>query len=253
MKATLIQMDIRQADAATNRKTAERAMLDAPKSDLYVLPEMWTTGFVTRPQGIAEADGLSLEWMTRMAQRLDAAICGSIATEENGRYYNRLYFVTPDGTEPYCYDKRHLFTYSGEHLSYTAGDKRVIVPWRGVRFLLQVCYDLRFPCFARNNNDYDAIIYVASWPGSRISVWHTLLCARAIENQCYVLGVNRTGCDDLCTYNGGTEAYDACGRCMARCYDNHSETATVNIDMEVLCAFRQKFPVLNDRDKFLLY
>lgn len=252
MKATLIQMDIRQADAATNRETAERAMLDAPTSDLYVLPEMWTTGFVTRPQGIAETDGLSLEWMTRMARRLDAAVCGSIATEENGRYYNRLYFVTPDSTSPYFYDKRHLFTYSGEHLSYTAGDKRVIVHWRGVRFLLQVCYDLRFPCFARNDDDYDAIIYVASWPESRIRVWHTLLCARAIENQCYVLGVNRTGNDDLCTYNGGTEAYDAYGRCIARCHDNHSETATVNIDMEALCAFRQKFPVLNDRDSILL-
>lgn len=112
MKATLIQMDIRQADAATNRETAERAILDAPKSDLYVLPEMWTTGFVTRPQGIAEADGLSLEWMTRMARRLDAAVCGSIATEENGRYYNRLYFVTPkriQRTEAYAEKVRQLF------------------------------------------------------------------------------------------------------------------------------------------------
>ncbi|MDE5987698.1 MAG: nitrilase family protein [Prevotella sp.] len=252
MKATLVQMDIRMANAATNRETAERTILAAPKSDLYVLPEMWTTGFVTRPQEIAETDGLSLEWMTRMAQRLNAAICGSIATEENGRYYNRLYFVTPDGTAPYCYDKRHLFTYSGEHLSYTAGDKRVIVLWRGVRFLLQVCYDLRFPCFARNDNDYDAIIYVASWPESRIRVWHTLLCARAIENQCYVLGVNRIGRDDLCTYNGGTEAYDAYGRCIGLCCDGHSETVTVNIDTEALYAFRQKFPVLNDRDNFIL-
>lgn len=247
MKATLIQMDIKWASSTVNQETAEEAMLHAPKSDIYILPEMWSTGFATNPEGVAETDGESLEWMRRMADTLDAAICGSVAVSENGNFHNRFYFVTP-GNEPRYYDKRHLFTYGNEHLAYAAGDRRVIVEWRGVRFLLQICYDLRFPCFSRNNNDYDAIIYVASWPESRISVWHTLLCARAIENQCYVIGVNRIGNDPVCRYNGGSEAYDAYGRLMVSCDENSAATITFDMDMEKLKSFRKKFPVLNDRD-----
>ena len=181
-------------------------MLAADKSDLYVLPEMWSTGFATEPEGIAESDGSSLNWMKQMANRLDAAVAGSIATEIDGKYYNRFYFVKPanDGSdnEIEYYDKHHLFTYSGEHLRYTAGERRVVVEWRGWRFLLQVCYDLRFPIFARNCAEgpdaYDVALYVASWPTSRRAPWDTLLRARAIENQCYVCGVDRTGDDPAC-------------------------------------------------------
>lgn len=252
MTITLFQRDIIWADPAANQQAAERQMAAAPKSDLYLLPEMWSTGFATQPEGIAESDESSLRWMKRMAQQLDAAIAGSIATEIDGRYYNRFYFVKPTG-EVTHYDKRHLFTYGGEHRHYTAGTEKVIVSWRGVRFLLQVCYDLRFPIFARNaaqgEEAYDVALYVASWPTSRREPWDLLLRARAIENQAYVCGVNRIGQDPACTYNGGTCFIDAYGHTLQACPDGKESFITCTLEMEKLNAFRQKFPVLGDRDQ----
>lgn len=248
---TLLQQDIVWGNPAANQLAVERQLAAAPKSDLYLLPEMWSTGFVTQPEGIAERDGASLRWMQRMAQQLDAAIAGSIATEEEGRYYNRFYFVKPTG-EVAHYDKHHLFTYGGEQLHYTAGQERVIVAWRGVRFLLQVCYDLRFPIFARNAAEgpesYDVALYVASWPTSRREPWDLLLRARAIENQAYVCGVNRIGQDPACEYNGGTCCIDAYGHTLQACPDGKESLITCTLDLEKLNAFRQKFPVLSDRD-----
>lgn len=256
MIITLLQQDIVWGNPSANQKAAEGAMLAADKSDLYVLPEMWSTGFATEPEGIAESDGSSLNWMKQMANRLDAAVAGSIATEIDGKYYNRFYFVKPanDGSdnEIEYYDKHHLFTYSGEHLRYTAGERRVVVEWRGWRFLLQVCYDLRFPIFARNCAEgpdaYDVALYVASWPTSRRAPWDTLLRARAIENQCYVCGVDRTGDDPTCHYNGGTAIIDAYGNTVAACPDGEVSAIRVELDMDKLTAFRKKFPVLSDRD-----
>lgn len=251
MTITLLQQDIVWASPSANQEAAERAILAAPKSDLYVLPEMWSTGFATEPEGIAETDGSSLHWMERMAIRMDAAIAGSVATRVDDSYYNRFYFVKPTG-EVSWYDKHHLFTYGGEHRRYTAGRQRVVVEWRGVRFLLQVCYDLRFPCFSRNrvqeDEAYDVALYVASWPTSRRLPWDTLLRARAIENQCYVCGVDRVGTDPACAYNGGTALIDAYGRTVAACPDGEVAALTASIDLEGLRAFRQKFPVLDDRD-----
>ena len=256
MIITLLQQDIIWGNPSANQKAAEGAMLAADKSDLYVLPEMWSTGFATEPEGIAESDGSSLNWMKQMANRLDAAVAGSIATEIDGKYYNRFYFVKPanDGSdnEIEYYDKHHLFTYSGEHLRYTAGERRVVVEWRGWRFLLQVCYDLRFPVFARNCAEgpdaYDVALYVASWPTSRRAPWDTLLRARAIENQCYVCGVDRTGDDPTSHYNGGTAIIDAYGNTVAACPDSEVSAIRVELDMDKLTAFRKKFPVLSDRD-----
>ena len=256
MIITLLQQDIVWGNPSANQKAAEGAMLAADKSDLYVLPEMWSTGFATEPEGIAESDGSSLNWMKQMANRLDAAVAGSIATEIDGKYYNRFYFVKPanDGSdnEIEYYDKHHLFTYSGEHLRYTAGERRVVVEWRGWRFLLQVCYDLRFPIFARNCAEgpdaYDVALYVASWPTSRRAPWDTLLRARAIENQCYVCGVDRTGDDPACHYNGGTAIIDAYGNTVAACPDGEVYAISIELDMDKLAAFRKKFPVLSDRD-----
>lgn len=259
MKITLLQQDIVWGDLGTNQDLAEKAILAAERSDVYVLPEMWSTGFATDPMGVAESDGRSLGWMQRMAASMDAAIAGSVATEVDGKYYNRFYFVTPDSCR--WYDKRHLFTYGGEDKRYTAGSERVVVEWRGVRFLLQVCYDLRFPVFSRNmpadgcpsqenTQGYDVALYVASWPDSRRHVWDALLVARAIENQCYVCGVNRVGDDPQCHYDGGTMSIDAYGRVVARCDDNVSCGVTFEVDMERLARFRQKFPVLNDADAF---
>lgn len=255
MKVNLIQTDIIWASPQANRMHAQDILRSLPKADLYILPEMFSTGFATQPEGIAEdmVDGTcsSLDWMKVMAQELDAAVAGSIAVrEEDGRYYNRFCFVRPDG-ECTFYDKHHLFTYGGEHHRYTAGHDRVIAEFRGVRFLLQICYDLRFPVFSRNNAEepYDAIIYVASWPTPRVEAWLALQKARAIENQCYVFSVNRVGTDPSCHYSGGTLVTDPYGSTIAQCPMAEEGSVSVEIDMEALAVFREKFPVLRDADK----
>lgn len=293
MKITLLQQDICWANPTENKRRTEEAILNAPYSDLYVLPEMWSTGFGNPSSlidhGFDYDHDDSLDWMKSMALRLDCAIAGSLSVkDEDGNYRNRLYFVTPSDT--YFYDKHHLFSYGNEHLAYTAGDNRTVVEWRGVKFLLLICYDLRFPCFSRNganlaynrekgidkvhdcnalahdshvpthisgcvsskdcnvpSYDYDCAIYVASWPTSRLDVWRTLLKARALENQCYVLGVNRTGDDPNCSYSGGTCAFNAYGKTIAECHDSTVMTCTFDLDMTKLYAFREKFPVLMDR------
>ncbi len=252
MRAVILQHDIVWCNPEANRRRLEQQLLARQGADLYVLCEMWPTGFATEPEGTAERDGTSLEWMRQMAHRLDAAVCGSIATEEGGHYYNRLYFVKPTG-EACHYDKHHLFTYGGEHLHFTRGERRVVVEWRGVRLLLQVCYDLRFPVWSRNHwdagqprPDYDAAIYVASWPTPRVEAWSALLRARAIENQCYVLGVNRVGSDPDCTYCGASAIIDPYGRTLAECEHDRETCTEACLDMEALEAFRAKFPVLKD-------
>lgn len=252
MKIAIVQIDIKWSDHSANLRKAEEAIRMAGSSDLYVLPEMFSTGFATEPEGIAEQhEGGTLRWMQHVAKEYDAAVAGSCAVKDtDGTYRNRFYFVKPDGSYEY-YDKHHLFTYGNEHEKYTYGIDRKVVEWRGVRFLLQVCYDLRFPVYARNNDDvpYDCCLYVANWPESRRRVWDTLLKARAMENQCYVIGVNRVGDDLVCHYNGGTQAIDAYGRGVARVDDDKEGTANIILDMEKLTAFRKKFPVLNDADK----
>ena len=248
MKISIIQQDIAWADVSENIRRADAAVDSNPGADLYVLPEMFSTGFCTDPVGIAEGPELrSLEWMKAKAAKTDAAIAGSVAVEEDGRYYNRFYFVKPDGNVEW-YDKKHLFTYGGEHERFTAGSERVVVEFRGVRFLLEVCYDLRFPIWSRNRGDYDMILYVASWPRIRVNAWKSLLVARAIENQCYVAGVNRVGTDPSNEYCGGSMVIDPYGKIIASCEDGVEMSAEAEIDMEMLEAFRAKFPVLNDSD-----
>ncbi|MBR5484193.1 MAG: amidohydrolase [Alistipes sp.] len=248
MRITILQRDIEWAAPEVNRQRADEAIARNPHSDLYVLPEMFSTGFCICPEGIAEsADSPTLQWMKQTAARTNAAIAGSVAVKDGDKYYNRFYFVTPDGEVTY-YDKKHLFTYGGEHLRFTAGEERKVVEFRGVRFLLEVCYDLRFPVWSRNRGDYDMILYVASWPTPRVEAWSALLVARAIENQCYVAGVNRVGTDPSCEYCGGSVIIDPYGKCIASCARGEECEATAEIDMEALEAFRQKFPVLSDAD-----
>ena len=269
MKATLIQMDIAWGDPRANREAAGRLMLSAEPSDLYVLPEMWNTGYNVEPEEVAEGeDGETLQWMQRMADELDAAVCGSIAVRSGGQYRNRLYFVTPKdspikgkkegrrgknlltpggGREVAFYDKHHLFSYGREDEHYTPGSERVTVEWRGVRYRLSVCYDLRFPLWLRNRDDYDALICVASWPAVRMHAWRVLLQARAIENQCYVLGVNRVGTDPVCQYCGGTAFVSPYGN-MTALPDDAVSTLTQTLDMDRLRSFHDKFPVLKDAD-----
>ena len=241
-------MDIAWGDVHENIRRAENAIDSSPGAELYILPEMFSTGFCTAPEGIAEQnEGHSLAWMKKKSSQTGAAIAGSVAVCDNGRYYNRFYFVKPDGSVS-RYDKKHLFTFGGEHNHFTAGDERVIVEYKGIRILLEICYDLRFPIWSRNHGDYDMILYVASWPTVRINAWKTLLVARAIENQCYVAGVNRIGNDPTNEYCGGSMIIDPYGKVIASCKDNAAETASAEIDMMMLDAFRQKFPVLNDSD-----
>lgn len=255
MKINLIQIDIQWESSEVNCIRVAEMMRNMEKADLYILPEMFSTGFATKPEGIAEDftsnTCTSLEWMKQMASELDAAVAGSIAVREEGLgYFNRFCFVHPNG-ECVFYNKHHLFTYGGEHHHYTPGRSRMIVEFRGVRFLLQICYDLRFPIFSRNNPDepYDAVIYVANWPESRVEVWLTLLKARAIENQCYVCAVNRVGTDPSCKYSGGTMMVDAYGRVVAQCPMNEEGYVSAEMNMEALYAFRKKFPVLKDADR----
>lgn len=248
MKITILQRDIVWADPTRNVQRSDEAIDGNPGSDLYVLPEMFSTGFCTQPEGIAEpAENRTVSWMKAKASQTGAAIAGSIAVHEDGRYYNRFHFVTPDGNVT-TYDKKHLFTFGGEHNRFTAGSERVIVAYKGFRILLEICYDLRFPVWSRNKGDYDMIIYVASWPTPRVEAWKALLTARAIENQCYVAGVNRVGDDPGNNYCGGSRVIDPYGKIMAECEDGREMEVTVEVDMEVLEAFRAKFPVLDDAD-----
>ena len=252
MKITIIQYDIAWGAPVANRYRAERLMNEAKGSDLYVLPEMFTTGFTTNPDGMAEPeDGDTLCWMRERAAALSAAVAGSVAVSTNGGFHNRFYFVQPDGRVCF-YDKRHLFGYGGEDRNFTCGRQRVVVAFRGVRFLLQVCYDLRFPLWSRNRGDYDAILYVASWPVVRIAAWTALLRARAIENQCFVVGANRTGNDPTCAYNGSSIIFDAYGHELATAGTTDACAVTACIDMEALEVFRRKFPVLCDADAYTL-
>ena len=253
MKINIIQHDIIWANPSGNIQRLDRLIDEQPGADLYVLTEMFSTGFATKPEGIAEhEDSPTITWMKQKANQCNAAIAGSIAIEHEGKYFNRFYFVKPDG-EVVTYNKRHLFTYGGEDKTFTKGDERVIVTYQGVRFLLQICYDLRFPVWSRNLGDYDAILYVANWPTPRVEAWKALLRARAIENQCYVAGVNRVGNDPSCQYCGGSAIIDPYGKTLASCEDNKECSVTAEIEMQELEKFRKHFPVLNDQDEFELH
>lgn len=252
MNVILLQTDIVWQKPERNRAHIESIVAILPKADVVILPEMFTTGFCTSPKGVAEdANSETLEWMRKIAKEKEIAIGGSVATVDDGRYYNRFYFVKPDG-EFTTYDKKHLFSYAGEDKEYTAGDNRVIVEYKGVRVLLQICYDLRFPVFSRNRGDYDMIIYIASWPTSRVEAWRTLVRARAIENQCYVVAVNRVGTDPGNNYNGATALIDYLGRTVVEAEDNKEEAIQGYVDMKALNDFRNSFPALQDADKYRL-
>lgn len=253
---SLLQTDIAWLNPAANMARAAQLMDSAPGSDLYILPEMWATGFQTSPsQETEEAARQALEWMHRQAETRQCAVAGSLAVKEKstdgenaqtGKWRNRLFFVTPGGGEDF-YDKRNLFTYGGEQRAFTPGGERKIVAWRGVRFMLQTCFDLRFPETGRNGlaHAYDVLLYVANWPASRRNAWDALLTARAIENQACCVGVNRTGSDPQCLYDGGSAAVDAYGHTLLR-LDGREQAATFFPDLEKQDRLRQKFPVLRN-------
>jgi len=252
MKVTTIQMDLLWADPEGNVKKAD-SLIDAnPGADLYVLPEMFSTGFSTTPDGFIEDEpSPTLAWMKAKAAEKDCAIVGSVAINTGEKNLNRLYFVKPDG-DVTTYDKRHLFYYGGEGERFSPGDERVIVEWRGFRFLLLVCYDIRFPVWIRSKDDYDAIVCVANWPKVRRLAWDTLTRARAIENQCYLVCSNRVGNDPVCEYNGGAVIYNPYGEILQACPDGQEGAVTAEFDLGMLRTYNEKFPSLQYGDDFAI-
>lgn len=248
LKISGINLDISWKDKDANYHTIQKAA-QYISTDILLLPEMFATGFYMKPNEIADENEETLRWMKSLAKERQTAVCGSVAVKENDIFYNRMYFVEPNGTF-YSYDKRHLFSYSGEDKTYTPGKEKVIVHYKGWRILLQVCYDLRFPVFTRNNDNYDVILYVANWPKSRIDAWQTLLKARAIENQAYVFGLNRIGIDgNNLEYPESSYCYFADGTEVSSTSEN---IISAELIREKLENFREKFPFLSDRDDFSL-
>lgn len=250
MKVTIFQTDVRWAAPDENVRNVQRLFTAYAGSDLYVLPEMWATGFATTPHEIAEnEDSIARRWMERAAAEHQCAISGSLLVQtSDGTYRNRQYFVTPDATV--FYDKHHLFTYGHEDRYITAGDRSVVATWQGRRFLLLTCYDLRFPLWARYGRvgEYDAIIVVANWPEKRQPAWRILTHARAVENQCYLIGCNRVGDDEFCHYRGESLVCGPQGATLLECAADAEEAKTVELDFGWLDDVRSRFRVLDDRD-----
>ncbi|MEX0915307.1 MAG: nitrilase-related carbon-nitrogen hydrolase [Wenzhouxiangellaceae bacterium] len=256
LSCALVQADTRWADPTANRDNLARLMDSAPDCGLYVLPETCNTGFLG-DSDLDESgrrheicDGREVAWLESQAGERGAAIACSIVVEENEKLFNRFVLAQP-GTESAFYDKRHLFGFGGEGRRYTAGNKRVRAEFAGKRVDLQVCYDLRFPVWCRNDDAFDLQIFVANWPAPRAEAWRTLLKARAIENQAFVIGLNRAGVDGKnVEYPGSSGAWDALGEALVGPLDEREQVATCELDFEALDEVRKKFPFLPDRDGF---
>ncbi|PJJ10424.1 putative amidohydrolase [Flavobacterium sp. 1] len=253
MKIALIQSSLFWENPKENRNHFEKKINGITDDvDLIVLPEMFTSGFTMNPQNVAETmQGETITWLIHLAKAKDMAITGSLVITEKGNFYNRLVFVFPSG-EIRFYDKKHLFTLAGENEVYTAGTKKLIIEYKGWKICPLICYDLRFPVFARNAEDYDVLIYVANWPKIRINAWDALLKARAIENMCYVVGVNRIGEDDnKFQHNGHSQSINFLGDYMLEPVESKG-VFIVKLDKAELISFRKKFNFLRDRDSFVL-
>jgi len=253
MKISIIQQDILWGVPEENRAHLDNILTGLSGSDLVVLPEMFTTGFATQADAVVEQNGNdTIEWMKIHAAKGGFALAGSIALAlPDGKLVNRMYFVKPDGNVT-IYDKHHLFRMGGEHERFSEGKERVIVEWMGVRFLLLICYDLRFPVWSRSRGDYDAIIYVANWPEARRYAWQTLLRARAIENQAYVIAANRCGDDPVGHYTGDSAVIGPWGEDIAVARPGEEQVIEAEIIQEKVVLFRQSFAALNDADNFIL-
>ena len=254
LKICLVQTDIVWQDKEKSFKKIEKLLGfldDVP--DLIILPEMFSTGFTMQSEILAENEtGESISWMRETAKKYDSVITGSIIFRENNKVYNRLIWMPPSGVWNY-YDKRHLFTMGGETENYHPGTRKLIIPLYGWKVCPLICYDLRFPVWSRNAENYDLLIYVANWPEPRRFVWDTLLIARALENQSYVCGINRTGVDgNNVKHNGGSVLIDPKGKKLITFPDNEEKAIICNISLTALTEFRKKFPVLNDRDNYLI-
>lgn len=254
MKIALIQTPLFWENPNKNRAYVnEKINSISQYVDLIVLPEMFTSGFTMNPKNVAETmQAETISWLKKLAKDKNCAITGSVVIEENKHYYNRLVFVFPSG-EIQTYDKRHLFTLAGEDKVYTFGKNKLIVEYKGFKICPLICYDLRFPVFSRNVEDYDVLIYVANWPKPRVNAWDILLKARAVENMSYVIGVNRVGLDDNnLEYVGHSQAIDFLGNFIQEPQETE-EIFIVELDKEKLLETRSKLAFLNDKDQFEIH
>ncbi len=255
LKIALIQTDLVWENPKKNRKhLKEKIESVSQKVDMFILPEMFATGFTMNAKTVAETmDGKTVAWMQKRALKTNAAIVGSLIISEEDKYYNRLLFVEPNGMV-HQYDKRHTFTLAGEDKIYSAGTKKLIVDYKGWKICPLVCYDLRFPVWARNTEDYDVLLYVANWPKPRIFAWDTLLKARAIENMCYCIGVNRVGLDEtLNEFCGHSATLDVLGNEMTSFKPNREQVEVVTLEKNHINYYRNKLKFLNDKDDFTLH
>lgn len=253
MRITYIQDIIYWADIKANLERTEKYLKElSGKTDLVVLPEMFTTGFSTDRMDLAETmEGSTVSALKSWAVDFNLAVTGSFIAVENGLYYNRAFFVAPDGSITTA-DKRHLFSLGGESALFSPGDRPLLVNYKGFNICVLICYDLRFPVWSRNTgNKYDLLIYVANWPVPRIRVWDALLTARALENLAYVCGVNRTGDDgEGLHYNGHSRIIDYKGADMIASASDMPDIQTAELSLAALKEFREKFPVWKDADSF---
>jgi predicted amidohydrolase len=252
LKVVGIQADLFWENPPKNRAFFEEKINSLSKDvDLIVLPEMFTTGFTMHPEKVAvKMDGETISWMKKMASEKQLAITGSLVISENNNFYNRLIFVQPSG-EIETYDKRHSFTLAGEDKVYTSGNEKIVIEFKGWKICPLICYDLRFPVWARNTNNYDLLIYMANWPVKRIKAWDTLLKARAIENMSYVIGVNRTGTDaNNYEYSGNSLITDYLGEELSLLSENEVGIISANLTKESQTKIREKLGFLNDKDSF---
>ncbi len=251
LKIAAIQFDIRWEDAAANRAYLEPRIKEHADADLIILPEMFNAGFTINVDAAAEEnEGPTVQWMQKLAKDLDCAICGSIPTQLPKQYVNRFYWV--EANRILHYDKKHLFGYGKESEVYSAGDSQILVAYKGWKIKPMICYDLRFPVWSRNTEQYDLLLYVANWPDARASAWRQLLRARAIENLSYVCGVNRIGIDGVgLNYIGDSAIIDYTGEDLISMKDEDG-VITSTLHKEQLQTFREQFDFLNDRDSFTL-
>lgn len=254
LKISIIQSDLVWENPTQNRQNFEHKIALLGETDVIVLPEMFTTGFTMNAATQAEKpDGDTFAWLQQMASTKNAAITGSFIVENQGNYYNRMFWVNPNGSFS-TYDKHHTFTLAGEDKTYTAGNRQVVVDYKNWKIALFVCYDLRFPVWVRNTNArYDMAIFVASWPDRRNFAWKTLLAARAIENMAYVVGVNRVGTDtDGLKYSGNSAIYDGLGKQLTNLKEYTEGIETVQVSKTELIELRKKLNFLADADNFEL-
>lgn len=251
LNISLVQTALVWQQARANCEHIQQMLTDnEAETDLIILPEMFNSGFTLEAKKVAESmSGETVQWMQQLAQQQQAAVTGSLVIRDNQQNYNRMIIAYPDGKLDW-YDKKHLFRMANEQQRYAAGDKRVVVEWRDWRIALYVCYDLRFPVWCRNQNDTDLMLFVASWPAVRAYPWQTLLRARAIENLCYVAGVNRIGTDanDI-AYQGNSAVIDMAGNEICQ-MDDADAIQTITLSGEALLKFREKFPAHLDADSF---